>query len=169
MRRVTLLIGMCGLLAGCPRNETTTTDAGSASSSSAAASASQVTLAPLDTGSAAASASATTTAPVATLGTPPARSGTPLKLPDGGLALPTATTTSTAQATPAAQAQFKQCCAALHKQSQQQSPQATQLAQAAAMCDGLATAMAGAPTMPQLDQVKMLLQGVPMPPVCAGL
>jgi hypothetical protein len=80
-------------------------------------------------------------------------------------AKPVASTT----ASPSAQAQFKQCCAALHKQSQQQSAQAAQLAQAAGICDGLVSTMATAPTMPQLDQVKMLLAGVQLPPVCQGL
>ena len=163
-------VALLAVLAGCPKNESTTTSV-DAASSAPAASVSQVTLAPLDTGTPAASASSTSTAPTPTLATPPAHSGVALKpAGDAGLpAIPTAITTSTAQATPAAQMQFKQCCAALHKQSQQQSPQAAQLAQAAAMCDGLAAAMAGAPAMPQLDQVKMLLQGVPMPPVCQGL
>ncbi len=165
--RALSFIALVAVLTGCPKNESTTTTV-DAASSAPAASVSQVTLAPLDTGAATASASATSTAPTATLGTPPAHSGVVLKPGDAGLpAIPTAT--STAQATPAAQAQLKQCCAALHKQSQQHSPQAPQLAQAATMCDGLAAAMAGAPTMPQLDQVKMLLQGVPMPPVCQGL
>lgn len=166
MRALSYIILLAGLT-GCPKNESTTTV--DAASSAPAASVSQVTLAPLDTGSATATAS--TTAPVPTLGTPPAQTGIALKPPslDGSFPIPTGSAKPTATATPAAQAQFKQCCAALHKQSQQQSPQAAQLAQAATMCDGLAAAMAGAPTMPQLDQVKTLLQGVPMPPVCQGL
>jgi len=67
------------------------------------------------------------------------------------------------------QAQLKQCCTALRKQAQSQPAQATQLAQAAGMCDGLVAAMGTAPSVPQLDQVKMLMQGVPLPPVCQGL
>ncbi len=131
-------------------------------------------LAPIDTTTASATATATTTATMAPLGTG-AHSGVAIKLGDSGLPLPTATTTGTATATPALQAQFKQCCAALHKQSQQQSPQAAQLAQAAGVCDGLVAAMGttqagGAMGMaPQLDQVKMLLAGAQLPPVCNGL
>lgn len=65
--------------------------------------------------------------------------------------------------------QLKQCCGALRKQSQQQSAQAAQLAQAAAMCDGLVAAMGNAGSAPQLEPVKQLLAGVSLPPVCQGL
>ena len=84
-------------------------------------------------------------------------------------AKPVTTGSTAATASPSTQAQFKQCCAALHKQSQQQSQQAAQLAQAAVLCDGLVASMTTAPTVPQLDQVKMLLAGVQLPPVCQGL
>lgn len=83
-----------------------------------------------------------------------------------------ATGVGTTSATPTAQgaspqAQIKRCCAALHKQSQQASAQQAQLGQAAVACDAIVAAMGGA--APQLDQVKALLAGVALPPVCQGL
>ena len=157
---IILLSSQAILLAGCPKNEGTPSSDAAASSSSPAASVSQVTLAPLDTS--APSATGTTTAISITT----APTGTTIVAPHGDAAVRPAGTTS---ASPSAQAQFKQCCAALHKQSQQQTPQAAQLAQAAGICDGLVVSMGSAPTMPQLDQVKLLLAGVQLPPVCQGL
>ena len=163
MRAISSCIVLVGpvLLAGCPKNESAATSTDSAASS-AAASVSQVTLAPLDTSSAA-TATATVTAMIAT--------ATPTAIAHGDAAAKPVTTGSTATTTasPSTQAQLKQCCAALHKQSQQQTPQAAQLAQAAGLCDGLVATMATAQTPPQLDQVKMLLAGVQLPPVCQGL
>ena len=158
-----VLVGTAVLLAGCPKNESAATGADSAAASSApAASASQVTLAPLDTSSiATATATATATAMIATV--------TPTAVAHSGDAAAKPVTTGTTTASPSTQAQLKQCCAAIHKQSQQQTPQAAQLAQAAGICDGLVATMATAQTPPQLDQVKMLLAGVQLPPVCQGL
>jgi hypothetical protein len=118
-----------------------------------------VTLAPLDTTVAPMTATAVTATAV-----PP----TMLIATHGDAgAKPTGSATTTAS--PSTQMQFKQCCAALRKQSRQPTAQAAQLAQAAGICDGLVTTMASAPTVPQLDQVKMLLAGVQLPPVCQGL
>lgn len=144
---------------GCPKSDAVI-DA-SPASSAPLASASQVNLAPLgDTPTASVTAADTATRPLQAITT-----ATTAKPTTSGTAVTTATTASAPTAN--AQAQIKQCCAALRKQSQQPSAQQAQLGQAAAACDALATAMGGA--TPQLDQVKMLLQGVPLPPVCQGL
>jgi hypothetical protein len=159
---IMILVGPV-LLAGCPKNEgTTTTTADAASSSTPAASVSQVTLAPLDT-----SSSVATATPLMTATAVP--TGGVVMMHGDAAAKPVTTGSAATTASPSTQAQLKQCCAALHKQSQQQSPQAAQLAQGAALCDGLAASMATAPTVPQLDQVKALLAGVQLPPVCQGL
>ncbi len=160
------------LLTACPKsdNSTTTTTADASSSATPAASASQVVLAPLDTSTPTASATgASTVAPLG--GATSVHSGGVAIKPasDGAAPIAMGTGGAATTATPAVQTQFKQCCAALHKQSQQQSPQAAQLAQAAGVCDTLVASMASAPVVPQLDQVKMLLAGVPLPPVCQGL
>ncbi len=156
---IILLSSQAVLLVGCPKTDPTTSVSDSAASSSTpAASLSQVTLAPLDT-----SVPATVTALTAT-------AAPTVVAPRGDAAAKPITTGSAATtASPSTQAQFKQCCAALHKQSQQPTAQAAQLAQAAGICDGLVATMASAPTVPQLDQVKMLLSGVQLPPVCQGL
>ena len=160
MRTIPCMLLLGTALVGCPKSESAATSTDSATTSSApAASLSQVTLAPLDTGAASV---ATVTPPVMTA------TAAPTVIARGDAAAKPVTTGSTT-ASPSTQAQFKQCCAALHKQSQQQTPQAAQLAQAAGICDGLVATMATAPTMPQLDQVKMLLAGVQLPPVCQGL
>jgi hypothetical protein len=146
------------LLVGCPKSETVA-DAGPAAS--VAPSASQVTLAPL--GETAVTATPTTTPTVL----PPLQTTTTETTPKP---LPTTTATAATSATPhtaGAQAQVRQCCAALRRQSQRPSEQQPQLAQAAAACDALVAAMGGA--VPQLAQIKMLLQGATLPPVCQGL
>jgi hypothetical protein len=162
MRAISLLVlALPVVLAGCPKNESAATSADSAASGTPATSVSQVTLAPLDSSSA--SSTATATAMIATA-TP-----TAVVTHDDAAAKPVTTGSTATTASPSTQAQLKQCCAAIHKQSQQQTPQAAQLAQAAGLCDGLVATMATTQTPPQLDQVKMLLAGVQLPPVCQGL
>ena len=150
------------VLLGCPKSSETADAGAPAASTSAAPPASQVTLAPLDETVSAPTASSTpplvtTTHPVATATTKPTTTVV-------------ATTTASAKpATPSAQAQLRQCCAAIRKQPTQDANQSLQLQQAATLCDGLVAAMAGAPNMPALDGVKAMLAGVQLPPVCQGL
>ena len=151
------------VLLGCPKSSETADAGAPAASTSAAPPASQVTLAPLDETVSAPTASSTpplvttTTHPVATATTKPTTTVV-------------ATTTASAKpATPSAQAQLRQCCAAIRKQPTQDPNQQLQLQQAATLCDGLLAAMAGAPNMPALDGVKAMLAGVQLPPVCQGL
>jgi hypothetical protein len=158
---IILLSSQAVLLVGCPKTDPTTNASDSAPSSTPAVSVSQVTLAPLDSSLPAMTATVTAMTATAAL---------TVVAPRGDAAAKPITTGSAATtASPSTQAQFKQCCAALHKQSQQPTAQAAQLAQAAGICDGLVATMSSAPTVPQLDQVKMLLSGVQLPPVCQGL
>ena len=150
---------------GCPEHGSSATDAtATATSATANATGSQVTLAPLvDTASAAPGASALL--PLVETATAPK--------PAKPVATATATTTHGAKAaTPSAQAQLRSCCVALRKQAGENPSQGAQLGQAAAVCDGLVAAMAGAgssATMPELAPVKGMLQGLSLPPICEGL
>ena len=159
-------------LTGC-EHRSDAVDAGAAATPSSAPSASAVNLAPLgDTPSVTASAGPTTTMPP--LDTHPA---TTAVKPVASAASSASAAPSAKPATATAQAQLRQCCAAIRKQAQKDAAQAVQLNQAAAVCDGLvaaiapATTQAGAatPGMPQLDAVKAMLGGAQLPPVCQGL
>jgi hypothetical protein len=158
---VMVLFGVA--LLGCPKKGGGGTDA-AATTASASPVTSSVTLAPLES-----EETATATAPSALPPLVTAKPGSPTAKPVL-TAIPAPSATASAKpATAAAQAQLKNCCAAIRKQAKQNAAQAAQLNQAAAVCDGLVAAMAGAPSMPQLDPVKALLQGTTLPPVCQGL
>jgi hypothetical protein len=146
---------------GCARTEASSDDASTSTKASAVAS--SVTLAPLvDTA---------TAVPQTTETSRP----TPLAPLVTGTAVVTSSTKTVAvgsassQAGSSAQTQFRACCNALRAKSQQPSAQAAQLAQAASLCDGLVAAMASAGGVPQLEQIRPLLQGATLPPVCQGL
>jgi len=159
MRACLVLVTL--VLLGCPKSNETADAGAPAASTSAAPPASQVTLAPLDETVSAPTASSTP--PLVTTTTHPVATAT-------GTATAKPTTTASAKpATPSAQAQLRQCCAAIRKQPTQDPNQSLQLQQAATLCDGLVAAMAGAPNMPALDGVKAMLAGVQLPPVCQGL
>jgi hypothetical protein len=150
------------VLTGCPRTESA--DDGGASTQSSATAASSVALAPLVDNN-------TTAIPLTSETARP----TPLAPLVTGTAVVTSPTRTVAVASASsqggisAQGQFRACCNALRTKSQQPSAQAAQLAQAAAICDGLVAAMGSAGGAPQLEQIRPLLQGAALPPVCQGL
>jgi hypothetical protein len=157
MRAVLFLL----VLMGCPRTEASSDDA--SASTNAAAAASSVTLTPLVNTAAAQPQTSETARP-----TPLA----PLVTGTAGVTSSTRTVaagSASSQAGSSAQTQFRACCNALRAKSQQPSAQAAQLAQAASLCDNLVAVMGNAGGVPQLEQIRPLLQGATLPPVCQGL
>lgn len=66
---------------------------------------------------------------------------------------------------------IKQCCAAIRAQAKAlgASPEANMINTAAASCDALAAQAAASGNAPEFTAVKSLMQGKPLPAVCAGL
>jgi hypothetical protein len=149
------------ILLGCPKNDAPA-DAGTTTTTSASAAVSNATLAPIDDTATAATATAVVTATGVGTAHP-----TNMAVPTGVTGLKPLGSAS--GATTGIGSKLQACCAALRKQSQQQSAQAAQYMQAAALCDGLVAAVGNAGGAPQLEQIKPLLQGAQLPPLCQGL
>ena len=71
------------------------------------------------------------------------------------------------------QLRIKQCCNAIRTQAKSlgTSPEAAQMVQAAAMCDGVSMAVTstGAGQAPEFAPVRQMLAGKQLPPLCQGL
>ncbi len=71
------------------------------------------------------------------------------------------------------QVRIKQCCNALRAQAKSlgTAPEAAQMQQAAAMCDGVSMAVTstGAGQAPEFAPVRQMLAGKTLPPLCQGL
>ncbi|HEX7600408.1 MAG TPA: hypothetical protein VF316_02340 [Polyangiaceae bacterium] len=71
------------------------------------------------------------------------------------------------------QLRIRQCCNAIRTQAKSlgTSPEAAQMVQAAAMCDGVSMAVTstGAGQAPEFAPVRQMLAGKSIPPICQGL
>ena len=169
-------------LTGCPRSDSSTTttvqDAATPTSSasvvapSASGASNSGVLAPLDTLGGGGAAPVPTNNAGTGEAVPPALRATASALAAAAgsgkpVSTGAATATATATATHAPSGnQLQACCSALRKQAQQQPAQAAQYQQAATLCDGFVAAAANAGGAPQLEQLKPLLQGAQLPPLC---
>jgi hypothetical protein len=165
---MTRLVLLLPLLVGCPKNDAIQDAGVTTTVTSAAPTASMATLAPIDDlGTPAASVTATAqNAPPLALH--PSTATTAMPTLGGAVVKPPASAAVTAPAQASLATKLQACCGALRKQAQQPSAQAAQYAQAAGICDGLVAAM-GSGAGPQIEQLKPLLQGAQLPPLCQGL
>ena len=160
-------------LTGCPKTDSgtttaTTVDAAPSASTTSVAppSSDNGVLAPLDnpaptTSSTAAGGAGVANLHPASVPIPSGKAGALASAVTTAIATATATSTHTPSTN-----QLQACCSALRQKAQQQSAQAVQYQQAAMLCDGFVAAMANAGTNPQLEQLKPMLQGAQLPPIC---